>query len=117
MSTAPGPTAVKRRRLQGACDTCKLKRVRCDSGNMPGGVCSNCITSSWKCTHLTGKRAQVCPFLGLFLPFTVFRAKAISGITPSQLDPLLLAGEVQGSFRDILDNHIRRRTLPDGHLC
>ncbi|KAJ7583377.1 fungal-specific transcription factor domain-containing protein [Mycena floridula] len=45
---------------------------------MPGGVCSNCIAFSWKCTHLTGKRAQ---------------AKAISGITPSQLDPLLLAGE------------------------
>ncbi|KAJ7583376.1 fungal-specific transcription factor domain-containing protein [Mycena floridula] len=78
MPTEPGPTAVKKRRLQGACDICRLKKVKCDSGNMPGGVCSNCIAFSWKCTHLTGKRAQ---------------AKAISGITPSQLDPLLLAGE------------------------
>ncbi|KAJ7595760.1 fungal-specific transcription factor domain-containing protein [Mycena floridula] len=50
-----------------------------DSGNMPGGVCSNCLAFGSKCTHLIGKRAQ---------------AKAISGKTPQdalQLDPLLLA--------------------------
>ncbi|KAJ7578554.1 fungal-specific transcription factor domain-containing protein [Mycena floridula] len=52
----PGATAVKKRRLQGACDICRTKKG--DSGNMPGGVCSNCITFGWKCTHLTGKRTQ-----------------------------------------------------------
>ncbi|KAJ7578561.1 fungal-specific transcription factor domain-containing protein [Mycena floridula] len=77
----PGPIAVKKRRLRGACDICRTKRVKCDSGNMPGGVCSNCIAFGSKCTHLTGKRAQ---------------AKGIYRNLPQgalRLDPIWLAGE------------------------
>ncbi|KAJ7157327.1 fungal-specific transcription factor domain-containing protein [Mycena filopes] len=42
----------KRRRLQGACDLCRKKKVRCDSLEMPGNKCTNCITFKAQCTHL-----------------------------------------------------------------
>ncbi|KAJ6479254.1 fungal-specific transcription factor domain-containing protein [Mycena vitilis] len=41
----------KRRRLQGSCDTCKKKKVRCDSAEMPGNRCTNCLASHIDCTH------------------------------------------------------------------
>ncbi|KAJ7572514.1 fungal-specific transcription factor domain-containing protein [Mycena floridula] len=34
---------AKKRRLAGACDLCRQKKVRCDSAKMPGGICSNCL--------------------------------------------------------------------------
>ncbi|KAJ7700411.1 fungal-specific transcription factor domain-containing protein [Mycena rosella] len=46
-----GIPGSKRRRLQGACDTCRQRKVRCDSAKMPGNVCSNCIASNSQCTH------------------------------------------------------------------
>ncbi|KAJ7091950.1 fungal-specific transcription factor domain-containing protein [Mycena belliarum] len=45
---APGS---KRRRLRGACDTCRQRKIRCDSTKMPGNVCSNCIAFNSPCTH------------------------------------------------------------------
>ncbi|KAJ7138274.1 fungal-specific transcription factor domain-containing protein, partial [Mycena epipterygia] len=45
---APGS---KRRRLRGACDTCRRKKIRCDSATMPDNVCSNCIAFNSQCTH------------------------------------------------------------------
>ncbi|KAJ7157934.1 hypothetical protein C8R43DRAFT_370715 [Mycena crocata] len=45
---APGS---KRRRLRGACDTCRQRKIRCDSGKMPGNVCSHCIAFNTQCTH------------------------------------------------------------------
>ncbi|KAJ7123989.1 fungal-specific transcription factor domain-containing protein [Mycena crocata] len=45
-----GPNG-KRRRLQGACDGCKKKKIRCDSAEMPGNRCSNCITLQMECKH------------------------------------------------------------------
>ncbi|THV02448.1 hypothetical protein K435DRAFT_749568 [Dendrothele bispora CBS 962.96] len=39
------PQGWKKRRLQGACDTCS------DSANMPGNRCSNCIAFNLECTH------------------------------------------------------------------
>ncbi|GLB37611.1 putative fungal specific transcription factor [Lyophyllum shimeji] len=41
----------KRRRLQGACDICKQKKIRCDSAVMPHNRCSNCISFNSICTH------------------------------------------------------------------
>ncbi|KAJ7447160.1 fungal-specific transcription factor domain-containing protein [Mycena latifolia] len=41
----------KRRRLQGSCDACRKKKVRCDSAEMPENKCTNCITSNIECTH------------------------------------------------------------------
>ncbi|KAJ7862438.1 fungal-specific transcription factor domain-containing protein [Mycena leptocephala] len=41
----------KRRRLQGSCDKCKKRKVRCDSAEMPGNRCTNCITSNSECMH------------------------------------------------------------------
>ncbi|KAF5370577.1 hypothetical protein D9758_001905 [Tetrapyrgos nigripes] len=45
------PQGWKKRRLQGACDTCRRKALKCDSANMPGNRCSNCIAFSLECTH------------------------------------------------------------------
>ncbi|KAJ7479527.1 fungal-specific transcription factor domain-containing protein [Mycena latifolia] len=46
----------KRRKLQGACDVCKRKKVRCDSSEMPGKRCTNCINSQIECTHASPAR-------------------------------------------------------------
>lgn len=43
--------AQKKRRIPGACDICKRKKIRCDSGEMPGNRCSNCIQYGLECTH------------------------------------------------------------------
>ncbi|KAJ7933782.1 fungal-specific transcription factor domain-containing protein [Mycena leptocephala] len=48
-SGIPAPGS-KRRRLRGACDTCRQRKVG-DSANMPGNVCSNCIAFNCQCTH------------------------------------------------------------------
>ncbi|KAJ6479236.1 fungal-specific transcription factor domain-containing protein [Mycena vitilis] len=45
-------TAPKRRRIQGACDLCRKKKIRCDSSQMPGNKCTNCITTKAHCTHI-----------------------------------------------------------------
>ncbi|TFK22896.1 hypothetical protein FA15DRAFT_643500 [Coprinopsis marcescibilis] len=42
----------KRRRLQGSCDTCRQKKIRCDSAEMRGGKCSNCVLFTLDCTHI-----------------------------------------------------------------
>ncbi|KAJ7661670.1 fungal-specific transcription factor domain-containing protein [Mycena rosella] len=49
-SGTPAPGS-KRRRLRGACDTCRQRKIRCDSAKMPGNVCSNCIAFNCQCTH------------------------------------------------------------------
>ncbi|KAF7315466.1 Zn(2)-C6 fungal-type domain-containing protein [Mycena indigotica] len=41
----------KKRRLQGACDICRSKKIRCDSARMPNNICSNCISFGSDCTH------------------------------------------------------------------
>ncbi|KAJ6479227.1 fungal-specific transcription factor domain-containing protein [Mycena vitilis] len=41
----------KKRRLQGSCDRCKKKKVKCDSAEMPGNRCTNCLNSHNDCTH------------------------------------------------------------------
>ncbi|THV03738.1 hypothetical protein K435DRAFT_247672 [Dendrothele bispora CBS 962.96] len=55
MSEEEGPaksTSNKKRRLQGACDECRKRKVKCDSANMPGNQCSNCNVSHIECTHV-----------------------------------------------------------------
>ncbi|KAJ7144798.1 fungal-specific transcription factor domain-containing protein [Mycena crocata] len=41
----------KRRRLRGACDICRKQKARCNSSEMPGNICSNCISFGSECTH------------------------------------------------------------------
>ncbi|KAJ7150041.1 fungal-specific transcription factor domain-containing protein [Mycena crocata] len=41
----------KRRRMPGSCDACRKKKARCDSSQMPGGRCTNCIASKQECIH------------------------------------------------------------------
>ncbi|KAJ6502486.1 putative fungal-specific transcription factor [Mycena sanguinolenta] len=41
----------KKRRTPGACDVCKRRKIRCDSGSNPGNKCTTCITSGLECTH------------------------------------------------------------------
>ncbi|KAJ3568863.1 hypothetical protein NP233_g5435 [Leucocoprinus birnbaumii] len=54
----PGPSNpqtqephVKRRRLHGACDICRRKKIKCNSAEMPNKICSNCIAYNLECTH------------------------------------------------------------------
>ncbi|KAJ7162071.1 fungal-specific transcription factor domain-containing protein [Mycena filopes] len=47
----PNAPGSKRRRLRGACDSCKQRKIRCDSAEMPGNVCTNCISFNSRCTH------------------------------------------------------------------
>ncbi|KAJ7583170.1 fungal-specific transcription factor domain-containing protein [Mycena floridula] len=47
----------KKRRLPGACDNCRQRKVRCDSALMPGSVCSPCLVGDIKCTHLMSKNS------------------------------------------------------------
>ncbi|KAK0204261.1 fungal-specific transcription factor domain-containing protein [Desarmillaria ectypa] len=42
---------AKKRRLTGACDRCRKKKVKCDSATTPGNRCSNCIAFEADCTH------------------------------------------------------------------
>ncbi|KAF9446214.1 hypothetical protein P691DRAFT_733649 [Macrolepiota fuliginosa MF-IS2] len=49
--TSGNGQAHKKRRIPGACDICKKKKIRCDSGEMPGNKCSNCIQYGLECTH------------------------------------------------------------------
>ncbi|TFK23618.1 hypothetical protein FA15DRAFT_670334 [Coprinopsis marcescibilis] len=48
----------RRRRLQGACDTCKRKKIKCDSSIMPNGLCSNCISTKSECTHTIPRQTK-----------------------------------------------------------
>ncbi|KAK0469527.1 fungal-specific transcription factor domain-containing protein [Desarmillaria tabescens] len=50
---APSTTTAKKRRLRGACDLCKQKKIRCDSAKMPGNICSSCIAYNEECTHIS----------------------------------------------------------------
>ncbi|KAF9454031.1 hypothetical protein P691DRAFT_657228 [Macrolepiota fuliginosa MF-IS2] len=47
---------VKRRRLHGACDTCRRKKS--DSAEMPNKICSNCIAYNLECTHDVPRHAS-----------------------------------------------------------
>ncbi|KAK0488586.1 fungal-specific transcription factor domain-containing protein [Armillaria novae-zelandiae] len=51
-SQRPTVPRHKKRRLQGACDICRQKKIRCDSANMPGKKCSNCVAFGSECTHI-----------------------------------------------------------------
>ncbi|KAF9055136.1 hypothetical protein BDZ89DRAFT_1055749 [Hymenopellis radicata] len=42
----------KKRRLQGACDLCRQKKIKCDSAKMPDNKCSNCVAFNSDCTHV-----------------------------------------------------------------
>ncbi|KAF8634298.1 hypothetical protein AX17_004250 [Amanita inopinata Kibby_2008] len=43
--------AARRRRIPGACDICKRKKIKCDSGERKGRPCSNCEAAGYECTH------------------------------------------------------------------
>ncbi|KAJ7693300.1 fungal-specific transcription factor domain-containing protein [Mycena rosella] len=42
----------RQRRIQGACDVCKRRKIRCDSSEMPGNRCSHCTNMGLDCTHV-----------------------------------------------------------------
>ncbi|KIK55763.1 hypothetical protein GYMLUDRAFT_831129 [Collybiopsis luxurians FD-317 M1] len=45
--------AYKKRRLQGACDECRRRKIKCDSASKPGNSCSSCLAFKTECTHLS----------------------------------------------------------------
>ncbi|KAF8727581.1 hypothetical protein AX14_007261 [Amanita brunnescens Koide BX004] len=46
-----GMSAVKGKRIPGACDICKRKKIKCDSGERMGKSCTNCEAAGLDCTH------------------------------------------------------------------
>lgn len=46
-----GRSQSKKRRIPGACDICKRKKIRCDSGELPGNRCTHCTQLGLECTH------------------------------------------------------------------
>ncbi|CAK5277395.1 unnamed protein product [Mycena citricolor] len=51
MSPQTNEPKIKKRRIAGACDTCKKRKIRCDSGQQPGNKCTNCLSAGLECTH------------------------------------------------------------------
>ncbi|KAJ7696748.1 fungal-specific transcription factor domain-containing protein [Mycena rosella] len=79
------PTRPKRRRLKGACDICKKQKARCDSAEMPGNRCSNCIAFQSECTH-SGRAKGGSP-----------SANATSAFNPLQTAPEHITSILSGS--------------------
>ncbi|EAU83086.2 hypothetical protein CC1G_11170 [Coprinopsis cinerea okayama7 len=48
--------APRKRRLQGACDTCRKRKVKCDRAIMPNNICSNCLDTGLECIHTSMRR-------------------------------------------------------------
>ncbi|PFH51533.1 hypothetical protein AMATHDRAFT_142483 [Amanita thiersii Skay4041] len=44
--------ALKKRKVDRACDACRRRKTRCDGPRMPDNVCSNCIQSRKTCTYV-----------------------------------------------------------------
>ncbi|KAJ7764859.1 fungal-specific transcription factor domain-containing protein [Mycena metata] len=63
MTDLQGPPipGSKRRRLRGSCDKCRSRKIRCDSSQMPGNRCSNCISFNTECTHTATKATSKTP--------------------------------------------------------
>ncbi|KAF9072557.1 fungal-specific transcription factor domain-containing protein [Rhodocollybia butyracea] len=57
---------LKKSRTSNACDTCRKRKVKCDSANMPENICSECIKWKTECTHVMGKRKRGPKAAGLF---------------------------------------------------
>ncbi|KJA20730.1 hypothetical protein HYPSUDRAFT_42800 [Hypholoma sublateritium FD-334 SS-4] len=51
-------TPEKKRRLHGACDACRKKKVKCDSAKMPDNICTNCRASNVFCAHTMGRHVK-----------------------------------------------------------
>nr|GAT53221.1 predicted protein [Mycena chlorophos] len=69
-------TSAAKKRNAGACDLCKKRKIRCDSGVAPGNRCSNCINAGQDCTH-----TEVMKTLGSAKGYveTGARGRSISG--------------------------------------
>ncbi|KAJ7496528.1 fungal-specific transcription factor domain-containing protein [Mycena latifolia] len=95
----------KRRRLRGSCDICKQRKIRCDSAQMPGNRCSNCIAFNSECTHATK-------------PVTAPKKTPASKTPPSRISPGLdktaqahVAAIVLQATAYIPDSDVRRVLL------
>ncbi|CAA7260660.1 unnamed protein product [Cyclocybe aegerita] len=51
LSNGAGRSTSKKRRIPGACDICKRKKIRCNSGETPDNKCTNCLQFGYECTH------------------------------------------------------------------
>ncbi|KAF9568044.1 hypothetical protein CPC08DRAFT_702861 [Agrocybe pediades] len=57
-SAPPVPQKIKKRRLHGSCDTCRKKKIKCDSANMPNNHCTNCISFNIPCEHTVPRQKK-----------------------------------------------------------
>ncbi|KAE9401036.1 hypothetical protein BT96DRAFT_616084 [Gymnopus androsaceus JB14] len=108
-------TGFRKRRLQGACDMCRSRKIRCDSAKMPGNNCSNCASFGSECTHLMSASKKValtyskCTFL-LTSTRLVDEEKKRRSRYPSGLSTYGLA---RLRFRLCQNSHIRHFILLD----
>ncbi|KAJ7765282.1 fungal-specific transcription factor domain-containing protein [Mycena metata] len=45
--------SAKKTRLRGPCNRCKAKKIRCNSAQMAGNRCTNCLVAKIQCKHTT----------------------------------------------------------------
>ncbi|KAJ6570907.1 fungal-specific transcription factor domain-containing protein [Mycena vulgaris] len=86
----------RRRRLQGSCDACRKKKVRCDSSEMPNNRCTNCLKSKAECTHAS-------------------RLKAAAETPPSTLQAAPIVKTAQEQVANILSTSTPYIPPPDPH--
>ncbi|KAJ7052275.1 fungal-specific transcription factor domain-containing protein [Mycena amicta] len=48
----------KKRRLQGSCDACRRRKVKCNSAEMPNNRCTNCINAAIPCVNTRAKAEE-----------------------------------------------------------
>ncbi|KAF8345885.1 fungal-specific transcription factor domain-containing protein [Amanita rubescens] len=53
--------ALKRRKVDRACDTCRRRKTRCDGPEMPNNLCSNCLQSGKPCTYIESSKPRGPP--------------------------------------------------------
>ncbi|KAJ7091102.1 fungal-specific transcription factor domain-containing protein [Mycena epipterygia] len=123
------PPRSKQRRIQGACDVCKKRKIRCDSAQMPGNRCTHCITTGVDCTHadvmktLSSARGYVAALEARVEKLERLLNKLLPGIdfteqleNDSALEPLFQPVEEELPRNDMnpLENALKKLTLnPD----
>ncbi|KAF9024572.1 hypothetical protein BDZ89DRAFT_989186 [Hymenopellis radicata] len=59
--------AMKKRKMQRACDICRRKKIKCEGGQMPDTKCINCKAYDLDCTYI--EAAKVKELISVFIIF------------------------------------------------
>ncbi|KIY67548.1 hypothetical protein CYLTODRAFT_289996 [Cylindrobasidium torrendii FP15055 ss-10] len=76
----------KSRRVQGSCDNCRIRKIRCDSATHAGNKCTNCSKSRIDCTHVAAMSRKNG---GLPMNLTSWDAETVSEDLRTHIDSIL----------------------------